>query len=139
MESCMLRILALSQPSVQVQLPVPEENTRSSQGEYIDIALQYINNNLNRDIRIEEISDAVGLNDKYFRSLFKKTMGMSPLQYLTQQRIETAATLLKTSAYTINEISEFVGFRDYREFSYLFKKKTGQSPSAFRSDKKKSV
>lgn len=137
LEACLTNILALSKN------PEPKKKSSDAGGhysahqKYIDTALQFIEENKGKKIKIEEISQAVGLNENYFRNLFKKELGVSPLNYLIEKRIESAATLLKSSNYAISEIAEFVGFRDYRQFSELFKKKTGISPSAYRSNMKK--
>ena len=138
LESCLIEILALSQNTEPPKESLPGDTRySSSRKKYIEKALEFIEIHKAQNIKIEEISKAVGLNDKYFRNLFKQELGMSPLNYLIEKRIESAATLLKSTNYSISEIAEFVGFRDYRQFSELFKKKTGTSPSAYRSNRQK--
>lgn len=70
----------------------------------------------------------------YLRKLFKKEMGMSPLEYMTNLRMKSAEKLLTamwTNEYTISEIAQMCGFEDALYFSRVFKKYYGCSPSSF--------
>ncbi len=65
------------------------------------------------------------MNPDYFRKLFKKEMGVSPLKYLTQIRISHAKRLLRLkqrSDMSIQEIAWLSGFQDSLYFSRVFKK-----------------
>lgn len=70
----------------------------------------------------------------YLRKLFKKEVGMSPLEYMTSLRMKNAERLLTTfwtSGYTISEIGQMCGFENALYFSRVFKKYYGCSPSKF--------
>jgi two-component system response regulator YesN len=74
----------------------------------------------------------IPLNDDYIRKLFLKEVGTTPLQYLTEKRINHAKQLLETryeTSTTIKEIADKAGFNDQYYFSRAFKKVTGKSPS----------
>ena len=102
---------------------------------HIERALAYIkNNHKEKSFQIESIGPAIGLNDMYFRKLFKQQLGISPKQYLIKYRIEAATTLLHTSNYSIAEIATMVGFHDYRHFLEIFRKHTGQTPGSLRAN-----
>lgn len=60
--------------------------------------------------------------------MFKKAVGESFVQYLTRLRIEQAKLLLLTTDHKTFEISESIGFENYRSFNRIFKKETGVSP-----------
>ncbi len=80
---------------------------------------------------INSVIDKTHLNKDYFRRMFLKYTGKTPLQYLTAKRISFAKQLLLTQKKTnipINEIAWRVGFSDYYYFSRTFKKETGFSP-----------
>ena len=73
----------------------------------------------------------IHMNPDYFRKLFKKEMGVSPLKYLTQIRISHAKRLLRLkqrSGMSIQEIAWLSGFQDSLYFSRVFKKVTGVAP-----------
>ncbi len=95
-------------------------------------AVEYLRKNCSRqDFRVNEVSEALGMNEKYLRRLFLKEMQMSMRDYITDFRIHTAKQLLKNSNYNISEISNFVGYRDYRQFYIQFKHQTGYTPSEY--------
>ncbi len=65
------------------------------------------------------------------RRLFKETFGVSPITYKNNLRIKMACSLIKSGAYSVNEISEILGFEDIYAFSHAFKKATGVTPSKY--------
>jgi AraC-like DNA-binding protein len=67
----------------------------------------------------------------YFRRMFKKYTGVSPLQYQLQLKTILAREMLATSGKSIKEISYDLGFESIHYFSRMFKEKVGISPSAF--------
>ncbi len=70
----------------------------------------------------------------YLRKLFKKEVGVTPLEYMTQMRMKKAELMLTamwSGDYTIAEIGELCGFDDALYFSRVFKKTYGCSPSVF--------
>lgn len=95
-------------------------------------ALQYIEYNYNNDIQISSIAEYVGLNRTYFTNLFKRTMNISPKNYLSKLRMEKACKLLATTNDTVADIAQKVGYQDPFVFSKMFSKTIGISPSAFR-------
>jgi AraC-like DNA-binding protein len=68
---------------------------------------------------------------QFYRS-FRQEIGLSPIVYLRNQRIDQAKRRLAESIDSIKEIAEQVGYSDQFYFSRDFKKNTGVSPSEFR-------
>ena len=68
----------------------------------------------------------------YFCKLFKEQTGETFVNYLNKVRVNAAVNLLRTTAMKTYEISEAVGFNDYRYFCKIFKKVTGLTPSQVR-------
>lgn len=94
--------------------------------------LNYINQNFTDEISFAEISSLFSINPSYLSQVFKRELGITFTQYLTDTRIKYAKELLTTTGMTISEISEKVGFNQYIYFSKVFKKTVGISPSAYR-------
>ena len=100
---------------------------------YIKEALGFIDSNYSRDVSVEEIADACGLNRSYFGKLFKETLGQSPQQYLIRYRMTKAAELLKATRISIAEVGRSVGYENQLHFSRAFKNVFGISPSQHRA------
>ncbi|MEO0708429.1 MAG: helix-turn-helix transcriptional regulator, partial [Cyanobacteria bacterium J06649_5] len=69
----------------------------------------------------------------HFSRLFKQSLGISPYQYLLQQRVECAKQLLKNTDRLITDIAFTCGFNSHSHLSKQFKQLTGMTPKAYRS------
>lgn len=96
-------------------------------------AMNYIAQNYNQDITIEELAKYCNMSVSNFRKQFKEAAGTSPLEYLNNLRISVACHLLRTTKEPILAISEAVGFRSLSSFNRLFKRIYGISPRQARS------
>jgi len=95
-------------------------------------ALAFIDGNYQRNISIEEIADASGLNRSYFGRIFKEAFGQSPQQFLINYRMNKAAELLRSSKLSIAEVGGLVGYENQLHFSRAFKSVFGSSPREYR-------
>lgn len=82
---------------------------------------------------IADVAAAVGLSPSHLQHLFKEQTGLSPYQYHLQLKIHRAGELLRGSDLPVKQIAQILQFRSVYHFSTLFKKKTGVSPSGWRS------
>lgn len=100
--------------------------------EYMKLAYEYIVKNYkSTDFNYKELCETCGLKYTYFSELFRKSYGMSPVEFVTNMKIDYAKELLARDRYSITEISQFCGFNDVYYFSKVFKKKTGFSPKKY--------
>ncbi len=111
---------------------VTKENLIGSKQIYSDIA-DYIKRNISKSLKINEIADAFGYSPKYLSHLFTDIRGMSLKQYVVMQKMYSACYYLTDSDATISEIAGKVGFTDVHNFSRVFKKTMGLSPSVYRN------
>lgn len=81
-----------------------------------------------------DIENHMRLNYKYLEEMFKKKTGMTIQKYHTDLRMHEAARLLRSTLYSVSEISAKIGYQDPLYFSNVFKKSTGYSPRAYRSN-----
>lgn len=100
---------------------------------YIKEALNYIEQNFQNDISIENIASFCGLNRTYFGRIFKETVGKSPQQFLLSYRMAKAAELLKLTELSISDIGNAVGYPNQLHFSRAFKNVYGVSPREWRN------
>lgn len=102
----------------------------------VQIAIHFMQENLNKTIRLADIAAEVKLSVSYLSSLFEEKTGSSPLRYLTYLRIQEACHYLDFTNLKINQISPLVGYEDSLYFSRLFTKTMGMPPSAYKAKKK---
>ena len=100
---------------------------------YIKEALNYIEQNFQNDISVENIASFCGLNRTYFWRIFKETVGKSPQQFLLSYRMAKAAELLKLTELSISDIGNAVGYPNQLHFSRAFKNVYGVSPREWRN------
>ena len=89
--------------------------------------LSYINENLTRNITVEELAERVFLSKYYFMRLFKAQTGASVHSYLRQKRLLRAARLIREGT-PVNKAAADSGFRDYSVFYRAFRESFGVSP-----------
>lgn len=95
----------------------------------------FINDNLEQDLTLTEIAQVAGLSHFHFARAFRKTMGITPQQYITNRRIEKAKELLAKSDLPIVEIGFQTGFKNQSHFTTLFRKITSLTPKLWREVK----
>lgn len=99
-------------------------------------AIEYINENYNKPISVNEISSILAVDRRKFSDIFQEIIGLSPNKYIQKYRIEEAKSLLKFSTYSISEIADMTGYNDCFYFSKTFKKNIGVSPKEYRKNNK---
>ena len=99
---------------------------------YIREAVAYIENNYQKNISVEEIAVALGLNRSYFGKIFRLATGKTPQRFLINYRMIKAAELLTLTNRPINEISSSVGYENQMHFSRAFKMIYNVSPREWR-------
>ena len=93
---------------------------------------EYVADNLDRPISLDDLSSVTGLSKRHFIRAFAESAGQTPHRYVVSQRIEKAKQLLAGSSDSITEIGLAVGFSHAQHFSNKFKALTGLTPSKYR-------
>lgn len=83
---------------------------------------------------VDEMAAAAGMSTPHFFDCFRRHAGCAPKLFLIRQRLQIATALMQQSDLTVNQIAQQVGYEDPYYFSRLFKRHTGQSPSAHRKE-----
>jgi two-component system response regulator YesN len=105
--------------------------------EQISQAIDFIKNNYEKDINLEDVAKVVSLSPYYFSKLFKNVTGENFIDYLTRFRMSLAASLLKEGYSNIKGICYRVGYNDPNYFSKLFKRYYQMNPSEYKDSLKK--
>ena len=94
--------------------------------------LTYIKENLDGELRLEELAQLNSLSRYHFARSFRESLGETPYQYILRQRLKRAKTLLLMPRMTAAEIAKRTGFSDPSQFTRMFRKATGVTPLAWR-------
>jgi AraC family transcriptional regulator len=92
---------------------------------------EYINEHLDRDLKLVELAAIAQISPYHFLRLFKQSIGLTPHQYILQRRIERAKFLLQHSDLGIAEIAAKTGFCDQSHLTQYFKRLVGITPNQF--------
>ncbi len=102
-------------------------NENKAYSYYVNKSIQYIKENYERNITLEEVADYSQISKSYLSLLFKQETGINFSTFLTNHRVEKCKEFMKESHYKIYEIADMVGFDNPYYFSKVFKDKVGMS------------
>lgn len=100
----------------------------SSGNEHICKLKSYIGANYMQPLRVEELAKQLNLDRRYLSRLFKKQTGVSLQEYIIRVRLEKGAQYLQ-EGYGVSDAAKMCGYEDSANFSRIFKKYYGKSPS----------
>ncbi len=109
-------------------------HSRKPVEEYIESAAAFIHYNY-QTITVHDVVSFIGFSRGYLSSAFKNAKGISLQEYLLKVRMQKAKEFLEGTDWPIQEISEKVGYADQLNFSRIFRKYEGISPSEYRRKK----
>ncbi len=96
-------------------------------------ALSLVEEHYREDLSVADLANAANMSVSRFFPFFRKTVGMTPVEYINHYRINRAIILLMSSAaYSVDEVSEMAGFQSSAYFRRVFKSHTGRSPRDYR-------
>jgi len=103
---------------------------------YISECLNFIEQNYHKNISVEDIAGFCNLDRSYLGKVFKSVLNTSPHDFLIHYRVKKACELMKTTDYTIGQISEMLGYPNQFVFSRTFKNVIGHAPKNWRETNK---
>ena len=107
---------------------VSSENSNQLLNDIMD----YINWHICENLKVSDIAEYFGYNEKYLSTLFKKNSNISIKQYILQAKMDHAKAELSDTNHSISQIGYNIGYNDPHNFTNAFKKVTGLTPSDFR-------
>ncbi len=109
--------------------PVKGEATQNA---LIEKALQYINSNFEKNIKIADICKSLYVSESYLCHTFKKEVNMTVKEYILKQQIIKALYLLENTNASLESIAQDCGFSSHSQFSKRFKSEVKCSPKSYR-------
>jgi AraC family transcriptional regulator len=110
---------------------------RKAAGESLDDGrlgkvVDYIEQGLGGEISVDELAEVSGFSPGYFVGAFKRALGKTPHQYLTERRVARACELLQDPHRAIIEVAMDVGFSSQSHLTSVFRKFMKTTPAAYR-------
>ena len=96
------------------------------------LAKQLIRDNLSENIEVAELARACALSRSYFSRAFKCSTGLSPQEWIREQRLARAKCLIQHTAMSLTQISQECGFCAQSHFSHIFSRAEGINPFTWR-------
>lgn len=110
----------------------------AKEAEVHQIVLYLEANYTNPDLSMKQVADHFYFSQAYLTRLFKSVVGISPVKYVTDLRMQSACSFLTQRSLTISQISSAIGYRNAFYFSKEFKTYFATTPTAYRNETKKS-
>ncbi len=93
----------------------------------------HVREHLEEDVSVETLAALVELSPFHFSRVFKQATGISPLQFVTRERITQAQQLIRETSRSLIEIALEVGYTSPSHFAQVFRRVVGVTPTEFRS------
>jgi len=100
-------------------------------------AKNFLKDNYDKKVGLADISQELCLSPKYLSRIFKEKTGMGFSDYRLKIKMEMAGELLATTSLSVQELSDKLGYKNLESFVRMFKKMTGETPTGYRTGRKK--
>lgn len=105
----------------------------------IDRIKHYVERNWHQKVTLEDAAARVALSPKYLSRIFNEREGMTYSEFCIDVKIGKAQEMLDNTGYNIDQISDKIGYKNAESFVRIFKKRTGRTPTEYRSKKRKAT
>lgn len=105
--------------------------TRAELLERVELTRKMIEQSPGQNLTIESLSRIAGLSQSHFIRLFGDTYGVSPRKMLSNQRMETSKSLLR-SGKDLNDVAFEIGYSSVPTFCRRFKEAFGETPKEYK-------
>jgi transcriptional regulator GlxA family with amidase domain len=130
-DAARLSVMPLEREGGQAQFIV-HDHTPSPKGVVLEPVLDWLRDNLARELTLDEIAAHAGVSTRTLMRRFREQTGTTPLQWLHRARVRQAQHLLETTRHSVERIGAQVGFGSPTAFRDRFKRTTGVSPHTYR-------
>lgn len=99
----------------------------------IEKIVAFIDDNYKEHLTLSKLADVANMSESHFSHMFRKKMGISPMEYVNKIRISVASKLIVENDFAISEIAEKTGFKNASYFCSMFKKYTGVTANEYKA------
>jgi AraC-like DNA-binding protein len=110
-----------------------EKSISMSSSNRLAFVVAYIRENLHEPLTIEDLSEKVCMSPSHFHRVFKNEMGISPVNFINNERIKLAESMLKDPQSRVKEVYMACGFNSLSYFNRMFKRQNSLSPRAYKN------
>ena len=93
--------------------------------------VEYVEANFGRSVTVRELAEVAELSPHHFVRMFKRSLGLTPYQYLLERRVERAKELLRSKVASLAEVGLSTGFGSQSHFTSTFHRAVGATPAEF--------
>ena len=104
---------------------------RSSKPELFDEITDFLAENTDKSLTLDDIAHQVGISKTTLKQLFSKLAGCGVCEYIIRMKINAAKTYIREGNYNFTEIAEMLGYSSIHYFSAQFKKRVNMTPSEY--------
>lgn len=97
-------------------------------------AEKFIHEHLHEKFGVRDVSAALNISHEHFSRIFKSETGMTPLEYITKEKIKSSRELLKGTHMSCKEISALLGYENPSHFARAFRRTNNMTPNQFRQN-----
>jgi AraC family transcriptional regulator len=126
-QELVIRILQTESKSLYLKKALTDSNN-----DRISFIIKYIQDNITEDLSIELLSEKAYMSESNFYRTFKHELGSSPNDFIIEERLKVAESMLRNPKISIKEAYMASGFNSFSYFCRIFKKKKNLSPTEFK-------
>ena len=119
--------------AASVLVPEKREAATDSMKAIVQEAAAWIDKHFYEELTLTTLAEQFHVEHSYFSRVFRQEIGISPVIYITNRRMEKAKQYIQEGKKNLTEVAFMVGYDDYTYFSRVFRKNTGESPREYRS------
>jgi len=106
-------------------------NRNWNSNDYVEFVTTFISENYRKEVYLADLALVAHVSSSYLSTKFKQEIGCSFTEYLIKYRMNKAKEFMKQKNVSFKEVAQMVGYNDYAQFSKMFKKYAGTTPSKF--------
>ncbi|MDF2721977.1 MAG: AraC family transcriptional regulator [Paenibacillus sp.] len=127
LQAALFRIFGCLTPSEESAVPA------NGPDYWIPKSIEYMKTHYMERINVQNVADYIGIHRVYLSKVFTKKVGMTPMRFLEQLKMEKAMELLRTTVYTVSEVALAIGYPDPYTFTHAFSRYYDSPPGKWRS------